>query len=73
MSVLESLEVRSAIRSLRDVIPGEELNALEPTGPGAVYYDSCHGVDDDSATAWWRTVVAGRCEKCDFARRRSFS
>ena len=34
MSVLESLEVRSAIRSLRDVIPGEELNALEPTGPG---------------------------------------
>ena len=37
MSVLESLEVRSAIRSLRDVIPSEELNALEPTGPGAVY------------------------------------
>lgn len=37
MSVLESLEVRSASRSLRDVIPSEELNALEPTGPAAVY------------------------------------
>jgi len=37
MSALRSQDVRSAIRRLRDVIPGEELNQLQPVGPAAVY------------------------------------
>ena len=37
MSVLKNEDVRSAIRRLRDVIPGEELNRLQPVGPAAVY------------------------------------
>ena len=37
MSVLKRREVQSAVRRLRDVIPGEELNQMQPTGPAAVY------------------------------------
>ena len=37
MSGLRNVEVRSAVRRLRDMIPGDELNELEPTGPAAVY------------------------------------
>ena len=37
MSDLQSQEIQSAIRKLQDVIPGEELNELQPSGPNAVY------------------------------------
>jgi hypothetical protein len=37
MSDLESVELQSAISLLRTMMPGEELNHLQPTGPAAVY------------------------------------
>jgi len=37
MSALQSQASRSAIKRLRDVIPGDELNELQLTGPAAVY------------------------------------
>lgn len=37
MSGFKSQEVRSAVKRLRDVIPCEELNEIQPSGPAAVY------------------------------------
>jgi hypothetical protein len=37
MSVSKSQEVSAVVRRMRDVIPGDELNEIEPTGPAAVY------------------------------------
>lgn len=37
MAVLNTSEVRSVMNSLRDVIPAEQLDAMQPAGPAAVY------------------------------------
>ena len=37
MSALQNRDVQSALRSLRDLMPGDELNQLQPSGPAAVY------------------------------------
>jgi len=44
MSVLKGQEAQSAMKSLRAMIPGDELNHIQPSGPAAIY--------TTLATAW---------------------